>query len=57
VRALFLYGSSPRNDLLAAYDLELDGSRDCERIPGADNRDIAACPLVSKSKPSIERPS
>jgi hypothetical protein len=55
VRALSVYGTPPRNDLLAAYNLEFDGSRECERIPGADGHDIAACPL--KSKPSTERPS
>jgi hypothetical protein len=46
VRALFFQGTPPRNDLLAAYGLALDGSRDCERIPAADRRDIAACPLI-----------
>jgi glycosyl transferase family 87 len=36
----------PRLDLLAAYDLKLDPSRRCERIPGADRVEIAACPLL-----------
>ena len=57
VRALFRYGTPPRNDLLATYDLELDGSRDCERIPGADYWDIAACPLIRKSQAPLEKPS
>jgi glycosyl transferase family 87 len=48
VRALFLDGSSPRSELLAPYDLEIDGSCACEHIPGADNRDVVACPLVRK---------
>jgi hypothetical protein len=50
VRALFVDGSSPRNDLLAVYDLEIDGSRACDRIPGADSRDIIVCPLIGKSQ-------
>jgi hypothetical protein len=57
VRALFRYGTPPRNDLLATYDLELDGSRDCERIPGADYWDIAACPLIRKSPAPLGKPS
>jgi hypothetical protein len=54
VRALFFVGTPPRNDLLAAYDLELDGSRNCERIPAADHREISACPLVRKSRTAQE---
>ena len=57
VRALFLFGDSPRKELLAAYDLEIDESRDCERIQGADYRDIAACPLITKPQPSHEHHS
>jgi hypothetical protein len=57
VRALFLFGDPPRKDLLAAYDLEIDESRDCERIPGADYRDIAACPLIRKPQAPGERHS
>ena len=39
----------PRLDLLAAYDLKIDTSRPCERIPGADGVDIAACPLLARA--------
>jgi hypothetical protein len=46
VWALYLQGSTPREDLLAPYGLRIDSSRACERIPGADNVDVAACPLV-----------
>jgi hypothetical protein len=56
-RALFLFGNPPRKDLLAAYDLEIDQSRACERIQGADYRDIAACPLITKSLASHEHHS
>ncbi|QWG25843.1 DUF2029 domain-containing protein [Bradyrhizobium sediminis] len=48
VRALYLQGSPPRNDLLGAFGLEFDASRACDRIPGADNVDIEACPLVRR---------
>lgn len=54
MRALFFVGTQPRNDLLAAYDLEIDGSRNCEHIPAADHREIAACPLVHKSRTAQE---
>jgi glycosyl transferase family 87 len=57
VRALFYVGTPPRNDLLAAYGLELDGSRECERIPAADYREVAACPLVRKSQAGLQEPS
>jgi hypothetical protein len=57
VWALFFAASPPRNDLLAVYDLELDGSRNCERIPVVDNREIAVCPLVRKSRTALEEPS
>jgi hypothetical protein len=50
VRALFLAGSQPRNELLAPYGLTIDGSRPCDHIPGADGVDIAACPLIWKSQ-------
>ena len=50
VWALYLQGSLPRTDLLGAYGLELDASRGCDRIPGADNVDIKACPLVARSQ-------
>ena len=50
IRALFVFGNPPRKNLLAPYDLEIDESRDCERIQGADDRDIAACPLIRKSQ-------
>ncbi|HLI99604.1 MAG TPA: glycosyltransferase family 87 protein [Bradyrhizobium sp.] len=56
VWALYLQGSVPRTDLLVAYDLALDGSRACERIPGAD-QDIAVCPLVRKSQVPLAKPS
>jgi Glycosyltransferase family 87 len=46
--AIYLYGDKPRADLLDSYGLELDGSRSCERINGADSHDIAACPLIRK---------
>jgi hypothetical protein len=52
VRALFLAGSQPRNELLAPYGLAIDGSRACDHIPGADGVDIAACPLIWKSQAS-----
>jgi hypothetical protein len=48
VWALYLQGTTPREDLLAPYGLRLDSSRPCERIPGADKMDVAACPLVGK---------
>jgi hypothetical protein len=43
--ALHLQDSPPRTDLLNPYDLELDATRACEHIPGADGMDIAACPV------------
>jgi hypothetical protein len=49
VRAVFRHGTRPRNDLLAAYDLAIDGSRGCERIPGADDTDIEVCSVIQKS--------
>lgn len=52
VWALHLHGSPPRSDLLAPYNLKIDAARICERIPGADQVDIEACPLVAQSKPS-----
>ncbi|HEU0150300.1 MAG TPA: hypothetical protein VFR21_25910 [Bradyrhizobium sp.] len=39
----------PRLELLDAYDLKIDPSRTCVRIPGAERVDIAACPLVSRT--------
>jgi hypothetical protein len=39
----------PRVELLDAYDLKIDPSRACARIPGAERIDIAACPLVSRT--------
>jgi hypothetical protein len=43
--ALYLEGSAPRTDLLNPYGLELDATRACEHIRGADGMDIAACPV------------
>jgi Glycosyltransferase family 87 len=43
--ALYLEGSAPRTDLLNPYGLELDATRACEHIRGADGIDIAACPV------------
>jgi hypothetical protein len=57
VWALYLQGSPPRKDLLGAYGLEFDASRACDRIPGADNVDIEACPLVRRSQAPFEKPS
>lgn len=57
VWALYLQGSLPRTDLLDAYGLELDASRGCDRIPGADNVDIKACPLIARSQAPLEKPS
>jgi hypothetical protein len=45
VWALHLHGGTPRLDLLEPYDLEIDATRACELIPGADHADIEACPL------------
>ncbi|MGJ5176644.1 glycosyltransferase family 87 protein [Bradyrhizobium oligotrophicum] len=42
----------PRLDVLGDYDLEIDASRRCERIPGADGTDIMACPAVSSAAPA-----
>jgi hypothetical protein len=49
VWALHLRGNAPRQDLLDAYGLVFDPSRACEFIPGADDTDIEACPLISAS--------
>lgn len=58
VWALHLRGSAPRQDLLDAYDLVFDPSRACEFIPGADDADIEACPLIHASEStSSEEPS
>ncbi len=42
----------PRLALLADYDLKLDGSRRCERIPGADHVAIEACPVIARTASS-----
>ncbi|CCD93303.1 conserved membrane hypothetical protein [Bradyrhizobium sp. ORS 375] len=42
----------PRLDVLADYDLKIDGSRRCARIPGADGTDIMACPVISAVPPA-----
>jgi len=39
----------PQLEMLADYDLRIDDSRACERIPGADGTDITACPVISAS--------
>jgi Glycosyltransferase family 87 len=52
VRALYLQGSTPRMELLGAYGLEFDASRECDHIPGADKVNIEACPLIQKSQAS-----
>ncbi len=46
VRALFFQDQAPQTDLLKPYDLEVDMTRACEHIPGADGVDIAACPVL-----------
>lgn len=46
VWALHLRGSAPQQSLLDAYSLAFDRSRACEFIPGANNVDIEACPLI-----------
>ena len=52
VWALYFQGSAPRIDLLNAYDLEIDTTRSCEHIPGADEVAIAACPLSPRANAS-----
>jgi hypothetical protein len=54
VWALHLRGSPPRQNLLDTYGLELDASRNCELIPGADGVDIEACPLSPRPQPLLE---
>ncbi|HKU07568.1 MAG TPA: hypothetical protein VJR30_15975 [Bradyrhizobium sp.] len=45
VWALHLKGSQLRHDLINPYGWEIDPSRSCEFISGADHLDIEACPL------------
>jgi hypothetical protein len=45
VWALYLHDTAPPTGLLKPYDLEMDATRACEHIPGADGVDIEACPL------------
>jgi hypothetical protein len=47
VWALHLRGSPPRQNLLDDYSLQLDPSRSCETIRGANDVDIEACPLIA----------
>lgn len=39
----------PRLELLDSYDLKIDPARPCERIPGAERIDVAACPLIARA--------
>ncbi|WP_316158338.1 MULTISPECIES: glycosyltransferase family 87 protein [unclassified Bradyrhizobium] len=41
----------PRLEVLADYDLQIDASRGCERIPGAAGIAIEACPVIARAKP------
>ena len=52
VWALYLQGSAPRNELLDAYGLEIDVTRACEQIAGADAVAIEACPLSPRASPA-----
>ena len=45
--ALHFRGSPPRRNLLDQYGLQLDATRSCETIPGANDVDIEACPLIA----------
>ncbi|MGJ5006888.1 glycosyltransferase family 87 protein [Bradyrhizobium oligotrophicum] len=40
----------PRLAALADYNLEIDASRGCERIPGAAGIAIEACPVIARAK-------
>ena len=42
----------PRLGVLADYELKIDTSRSCEKIPGADGIDIMACPVASVAAPA-----
>jgi hypothetical protein len=57
VWALHLRGSQPRQELLVTYGLEIDASRACEMIPGADRVDIEACPVLVRPSPVRDRVS
>jgi hypothetical protein len=50
VWAMHLRGSAPRQCLLDSYGLQIDASRRCAIIPGADGVDIEACPLRPSSQ-------
>ncbi len=60
VWALHLRDTPPRQDLLNAYGWQIDASRSCAIIPGADGLDIEACPLrpsrFARSRPSLAEP-
>jgi hypothetical protein len=47
VWAVHLRGSPPRQELLDGYGLEIDPSRPCETIRGANEVDVEACPLIA----------
>jgi hypothetical protein len=47
VWALHLRGSSPRQDLLNDYGMTFDSTRSCETIPGVNEMDVEACPLIT----------
>jgi hypothetical protein len=47
VWAIHLRGSPPRRNLLDDYGVEFDSARSCETIPGANEVDVEACPLIA----------
>jgi hypothetical protein len=47
VWALHLRGSPPQRNLLDDYGVEFDSARPCETIPGANEVDVEACPLIA----------
>jgi hypothetical protein len=51
VWALHLRGSPPRQGLLDEYGLQFNAARACETIPGANQVDIEACPLIATDSP------
>ena len=52
VWAMHRRGSPLRQCLLDDYGLQIDASRACAIIPGADNVDIEACPLRASPQPA-----
>jgi Glycosyltransferase family 87 len=47
VWAIHLRGSPPRRNLLDDYGVAFDSARSCEIIPGANEVDVEACPLIA----------